>query len=482
MLEKIRHHKSKLLYIIMFLPLLIIDFNSFNADTYWMIKYGQMIRQSGFFNKIPMTVHNFDYIPQQWFVDVIISILYDLGGLVFTLLYVYITAFICVLLFYKIIKLITNNTQNAQIFTFIFALPFCIMFSETRPQMISFICDLGLIYILERYIRDKDIINLLFMPFIFILQINSQATCWPFLVMICCAYILNLKYFKTNNIIDDSYNILNIIIVLIVSIPCLLINPYGIKMVTYIFKCFSSDIEYLSFEMQPLTIKNYGALVLILLFILFILLYKTKEQIKLHFLLLLTGSLICTFINIRSLVYFLIAFIIFVADYTKNTLDTEKLLTKIFGYYEIMMPSIIIAVVIIRLLTLNNFTLNNFCIRQIDYSTEGIVEHINQDSNKEHKRVYNYPFIGGYLQFNDLDVYMNSGLEPFLKSQNGKMDVIEEYLNLQFGRVNEKEFIDKYKFDYLILNNTDYLQEYAKNNLQFIYSNGDFDVYKCRAK
>ena len=119
MFEKI---KDKLLFILMFFPLLIIDRNSFSVDTYWMIRYGQMIRKDGFFDTLPMSVHNFHFIPQQWLSDVIISFFYDYLGYPGTLLYACITCAICIFIFYKIMHLITENGINAKIFTFLFSL------------------------------------------------------------------------------------------------------------------------------------------------------------------------------------------------------------------------------------------------------------------------------------------------------------------------------------------------------------------------
>ena len=477
MFEKI---KDKLLFVLMFFPLLIIDRNSFSVDTYWMIRYGQMIRKDGFFDTLPMSVHNFHFIPQQWLSDVIISFFYDYLGYPGTLLYVCITCAMCIFIFYKIMYLITENDINAKIFTFLFSLLFTYMYSETRPQMISFICILSIIYILEKYVRTQNFKYLLFMPFIFILQINSHATCYPFLIMVCCAFIFNFENFRTKNLVVDTYNEKNIIIVLFISIISLVLNPYGIEMVTYILRCSSPEIkDYLSFEMQTLTIKNYGLIVLIATFILFILFYKFKEKFNLRYVFLLFGSFILASLNVRSMIYFIIGFIIFVADYSKNILDTKKFLEKVFGAYEIMIPIFMAAALLIRIINIGKYELNDFAYRGSEYSTNGIVESIKEDAaDKENIRVYNYPFIGGYLQFNGLDVYMNSGLEPFLKKQNKEKDVINEYLLVQFGRKDPKEFINEYKFDYLILKNGDYLENYANKNLEFIFTNNDFSVYK----
>lgn len=478
MFEKI---KDKLLFILMFFPLLLIDRNAFSTDTYWMIKYGQIIRKDGFFDTIPMSVHKFHFIPQQWLSDVIVSFFYDLFKYPGTLLYVIITSFLCIFVFYKIINLITKNDINAKVFTFIFSLIFCLIYSEARPQMISFLCLLTLIYILEKYVRTQNFKFLLFMPFLFILQINAHATCYPFLIMICCAYLFNYKVFEGKIIIEDVYNKNNILIMLLISSACLFINPYGLEMITYILRCSSEEIsEYLSFEMQALTIKNYGIIVVACFVILLILLYHFKEKIKLRYLLLLIGSFVLVSLNVRSLVYFLIGFIIFVSDYSKNVLDTKTLLEKVFGAYEIMIPALMVVAIIFRIINIDKYILNDFAYRGVEYSTNGIVESIKENTSKENIRVYNYPFIGGYLQFNGFDVYMNSGLEPFLKAQNKEKDVIDEYLSLQFGRINPEEFIKEYNFDYLILRDGDFLEDYASENLEFIYTNDDFDVYKVK--
>ena len=467
--------KKILLMLLAFLPILLIDYKMFSIDTYWEILYGKEILENGFFNKIILSVHDFHYIPQQWLTDVIIYLFYKIFGYAGCLIYVYLTSCIIILLFFAIINLVTMDYKKSSVLTFIFSLIFVYIYAESRPQMISFICVLSLIYILEKYVYFNHTNGLFFMPLIFILQINAHSSYYLFLIMIVFAYIFKFKFLSGKNIRIDEYKISKIIIFLIISCLCLFINPYGIDSILYIFRSLSDSIPMLSFEMQKLSIENYGIIFIICILLLMVILYNHKEKINLRYLLLLLGSTALMLFSVKSTIFFIIGYIIFVADYIKN-IDTEKILNKIFGYYEIMIPIVFFVFIIYRIVNLDNFTLDNYSIRYNDCNTNGIIEAIKEDNDG--KNVYSKFNIGGYLQFNGFNVYLNSGLEPFLYSNNKEKDIINEYQMLQFGRIDIKEFLDEYKFDYIIVDKDDILYDYCKQNNELLYTNGSLYVYK----
>ncbi len=70
----------------------------------------------------------------------------------------------------------------------------------------------------------------------------------------------------------------------------------------------------------------------------------------------------------------------------------------------------------------------------------------------------------------------------FLKSNNKKEDIFVEYYEFQNGKINIKKFIDKYKFDYIIIDNyenilhtyIDEIEEYT----QIYNKNDELKLYK----
>ena len=61
---------------------------------------------------------------------------------------------------------------------------------------------------------------------------------------------------------------------------------------------------------------------------------------------------------------------------------------------------------------------------------------------------------GQYLEFNGYHPYIDGRAELFLKKNNGEFDYLKEYNDIRGGRLYYKDFVDKYHFTYLIVDDT----------------------------
>ena len=129
----------------------------------------------------------------------------------------------------------------------------------------------------------------------------------------------------------------------------MLINPYGYKNILYIFNSLDDNIKYLSFEMQTLSIENYGVFLLLMILILCCIVYFVKSKFTLRFLLLFLGTTLLFCINIRSCIYFFICSLFFISDYINEEIDIKIILEKIFGYAQITLPLLMIVLLAIRI-------------------------------------------------------------------------------------------------------------------------------------
>ena len=84
---------------------------------------------------------------------------------------------------------------------------------------------------------------------------------------------------------------------------------------------------------------------------------------------------------------------------------------------------------------------------------------------------------GGYLQFLGYKTYLDPRAEVFLKANNKKSDIFIEYYNLQNNELNGYDFLNKYKFDVLILDRDDVLNKYV-NNYKIVYSDNYRSVFE----
>ena len=84
-----------------------------------------------------------------------------------------------------------------------------------------------------------------------------------------------------------------------------------------------------------------------------------------------------------------------------------------------------------------------------------------------------------------IDEYVIQNGNVYLKSNNQQEDIFLEYYNLQHSLIKVEDFLTKYNFDILLLNEKDkiynYLNEFASNyeevyndNKRFVYQRKDY--------
>ena len=82
---------------------------------------------------------------------------------------------------------------------------------------------------------------------------------------------------------------------------------------------------------------------------------------------------------------------------------------------------------------------------------------------------------GGYAEFRGYKAYLDPRAEVFLKKNNGKEDILEEWEDFIMGKVGLNEFLGKYNFDYLIVDEWHETKLYRLGNEKYemIYENDD---------
>ena len=78
---------------------------------------------------------------------------------------------------------------------------------------------------------------------------------------------------------------------------------------------------------------------------------------------------------------------------------------------------------------------------------------IPQNIDKKSLKIYTPQFaeIGGYAEYRGFRCYIDSRAEVFLKANNHKEDILQEWVDYYNKRTTVQQFLDKYKFDYLII-------------------------------
>ena len=77
------------------------------------------------------------------------------------------------------------------------------------------------------------------------------------------------------------------------------------------------------------------------------------------------------------------------------------------------------------------------------------------------KRLFNLYDDGGYLISNEIKVFIDGRADLYSKYN------YKDYINIS-NNINTKELINKYSFDYFLVNNKYKINDYLKNNADYI--------------
>ena len=100
-----------------------------------------------------------------------------------------------------------------------------------------------------------------------------------------------------------------------------------------------------------------------------------------------------------------------------------------------------------------------------DYpNTKDAVAYLAENTDAKDVVLYTSFFDGGYAEHNNFRVYIDARAEVFLKANNKQKDVFEEYISLQKGYIHYKEFLSRYNFTHILVDETDILNTYLSKD------------------
>lgn len=456
------YHPPKLLALLFLLiPLWIgvIRASVLDNDFWFLVNTGKYITRNGFPVIEPFTIHqDLAFIVQQWLTDVIFYYIHlALGGLgivIFTIMQFILIMYIC----YKLCVLISDNRVHLSIIlTFFVSFLLSLVFVRSRPQMFDFIILLLTIYLLELYIRKKEDKYLYFLPILSLLLINLHASSFFMIFLFMLPYVINSFKFKFLCFESEGYPRKKLFIVMVIMFLVGLINPYGIKAITYIFTSYGNYyVHDLVGEMNYPKINTVIGMTFYTSIFLVLLCYivSKNRKIKIRYFLLFLGTTFLGLSSIKGFSFFVIGAIFSLADYLKDDFLVYK---EEFHYskdFKVKYCLIVIIVIIIYGLSImkDSGKFYKTDIHEIIYYLENVLK-----VDKEKIKLYTGYSEGSFAEYKGFKVYLDPRAEVFLKENNKKKDIIEEYYKLQTGEGNVEKFLKLYNFDYLIVNSKDYI-------------------------
>lgn len=456
-------------------------------DSFGVIAEGREIVENGIYYTDKLSMHE----------DLNVSAVQNYGFAVFFyLIYTYFGAqgiyifmllfnfFVCYLI-YKICMLISEKNVNLSLFiTMVTDLVLIFLgFVVTRAQMVSYVIFLGLIYVLELFIKTGKTKYLWWIPIFSLLQVNLHASLWWILILVIMVYIIDS--IKKPKLYLQGYKTRPLLIVGVVSLLTGFLNPYGINMLILMFRVYGNSsfqntiIELSSFG--PLQSTEHVVFYTLMVIVLFLYIFGKKRYIRIRYLLMFFGFLALGLNTVKGLSQVILVMFFPLALLYKNVriekvFDAKIARDSVVFWSGVMSISafIVAFVMIVPIINLNSTVKEAF--DEIDVDTQLTRK------NREDLRIYTGYNHGGYAEFRGYKPYIDPRGGDFMKSVNGKEDILQEWIDLKSGGLSVEVFLKKYDFDYLVVTKRSDMPLYNRTNdgYEKIYNNEEYgiEVYK----
>ena len=469
-LKKVKINKWFLLIFMISIPLLWWAFSNWQIDndSYFLFNHGRYVLENGLPTIEPFTMHeNLKFIMQQWPFAIGYYLLYLKTGEVGIFIALILITYIITFALYKLCMLVSNKNYILSMIIS-FAIIMILLNSyviTTRPQIITYLLMILVIYIIEKYRKTGNYKVLLWMPLISILQINIHASMWWFIFIFTLPFlaegIFDRIILKKKNIYDFRW----LIIISLFNFLVGFLNPYGIDAIYYFINSYGGKAAEIINEMRPVRILSFSGLFIVgtifTYFIIYIIRYAKYKEIKVSYIFMLFGCMILSFMAKKSFPFFGI-FTIYPLSYflqdmfRNNCLENPSLVpVKLINKFIVL---IILSVVVLISVNKSKILIEN---HTDFYIKEGVDKLLEKYDTKDMKVYTNYD-IGNYLEWYGIKAFIDSRAEVFYLTMNGKYDIFGDYYSIQENNGDIYKFIESYNFTHLFVVYYDRLYSYEQ--------------------
>ena len=485
--KKTEYKPSKWIYVMMFtVPLLLICmlFTNLDNDIWYLLSEGRYIVQHGIYYIDPLSMHEgLHVVVQNWLSASIFWIIYSAFGEVglFTTILIC-NVFICILLF-KICMLLSEKNYVLS-FLLMFATDVILLSSYmvSRPQIFSFIVLLGLIYVLELYIKTENWKYLIWLPIFSLIEVNMHASLWVMLYLFMLPYVIDS--FKCSLLRTQGYKKKPLFLWIGISMVVGLINPYTYKAITFIFTSFTDQLmhAYIN-ELLPFSITaDLGKQMAILILVIGLIMAFFREgKIRVRYICLFSGTVILGFLSYKAFSHFILVSIFPLAYFFKDICPKDfgilpPLFLKIYRYIVAIMAMVAIGA------TCFIYVRDIPTKAALRHDAESAISVLKENFDPAVTTVYTSFNDGGTVEFYGYKPYIDPRAEVYLKINNKKDDIFAENYYLQMGYYNIADFLEKYNFTHLLVRNSDILFNNLEDKNYFILYESTTTGYRLYAR
>lgn len=467
---------------LIFVTSLIIARNP-DTDAFFLINNGKYIFTNKKLPDInPWVIHDgFNIIIQQWICSLINYIAYSIGGFIGTSVLAFILAIICNISIYNFIKTFTDSKKILTIAMCISNLLLC-QFYTTRPYPITIaiiVYELTLLYkFFNTDIDTKHKIKLqIKLCLLSLLMINYQSASIVIVFIMLLPFItpwIFKKGWYKEIITEHTKTIYRTIPFMLCTT---LINPNGIKSITYLFDSYgSATSNNMIQELMPPNVTIISGITLIIAIALFMF-SIAKNKLDKNTVYLTLGTIILAYMHSRNSWLLVPSILIMSINIAKEYIKSDELKKTYKTTAGIIVCSYLL--VLIPVIAVSEGQLSAG-IKNINNNTpKEMVEYLD-GLNKDNIILYTEFTNGAYFELAGYKVYIDARPELFMKKINNKEDIYTEYLDVVTGKTDVKEFISKYNFTHLVTNNLSTTGIYLKysDDYKLIAENESYSLYE----
>ncbi len=445
----------------------LLVFFKYDSDYFWHIKAGEYMAKNGVLKHDVFSwyLNSKYWMSHEWLFEIII---YKLK-LLFGNYHVFVYSFVCIFSLILLLFLANKNNYLKNIpFTLMWYLFFFIMiifYIQVRPHMFSFVLLAITIYVLYDLYKNEESRKIFVLPFVTILWANFHGGSSNLPYLFCLIFMIcGLFSFNKSKIIAKRLSKKQFFKYFFIMLICMIsvcINLHGFKMFIYPYENMANKLmlsNISEWRNTSLSEASHYVYFIFLLLIIFVMLFSRKK-IELMDLVLLG---VATFLGLKSIrfwiyLYIVMSFIIF--DY----IEKRKLDKGTFA-----------CITILSIFLLGFFMVNSNNILSLEkgkYLDKKIIKVIKKENPKKLYNMYNY---GGELIYNDIDVFIDGRADLYSKYN------YEDYLNISNLKDDYVKLIDKYEFDYFLVDKKYPINTYLKYNdsYEIIHKNDKLVLYK----
>lgn len=455
-----------LIFFVVSIGLLCLSFYSLDPDYLWHIKAGERIFYDGIikYDVFSWFLKGKYWMSHEWLFEWFIFFLKNIFGKFHIIIY---CGFFLGLLFYILFYKNRFNISKNILFSIVW-ISLVVLISlnmQVRPHLISYFLLSLTIYILYDLYNNEDSKKIYFLPLIEILWSNVHGGSSNLVYILCFIFFLvglfDFNYIKIEAKRMKKGQLLKYFLVGIICCFSVLINIHGFKMFIYPYqnmvdKTMINNIS--EWRSTSLNDPIHYIYILELVFIFLVMIFSKKKFRFIDFVM----FFISAYLGLKSIRFWFYTYII-ANFYIFYYIDKRKI-DKGTGVGICLLSVLFVIIFVIRIDRIIN----------VDYHYLLSKNDISEVKRLNAKRLFNMYDYGGDLIYNNIDVFIDGRADLYSKYN------YKDYLKITNLDGDYISLLNKYNFDYMIVNSKYPINTYLKysNNYDRIYKNKSVIIYK----